>query len=74
MATWRIYNVKTSVFENLLHKLFDAVQLQVAVDGTIPKEWFVVPLNIVEQAVFYLINGKPIAYDKELQQLFNMSE
>ena len=74
VATWRIYNVKTSAFENLLHKLFDAVQLQVAVDGTIPKEWFIVPLNIIEQAVFCLINGKPIAYDKELQQLINMSE
>lgn len=74
VATWRIYNVKTSVFENLLHKLFEDVQLQVVVDGVIPKEWFVVPLNIIEQAVFCLINRKPIAYDKELQQLIDLSE
>ena len=74
VATWRIYNVKTSVFESLLHKLFDAVQFQVVVDGTVPKEWFVVPLNIIEQAVFCLINGKPVAYDKELQQLVDLSE
>lgn len=74
VATWRIYNVKTSVFENLLHKLFEDVQLQVVVDGVIPKEWFIVPLNIIEQAVFCLINRKPIAYDKELQQLIDLSE
>lgn len=74
VATWRIYNVKTSVFENLLHKLFEDVQLQVVVDGVIPKEWFVVPLNIIEQAVFCLINRKPIAYDKDLQQLIDLSE
>ena len=74
VATWRIYNVKTSKFENLLHKLFEDVQLQVVVDGVIPKEWFIVPLNIIEQAVFCLINRKPIAYDKELQQLIDLSE
>ena len=72
VATWRIYNVKTSVFESLLHKLFNAVQLQVVVNGIVPKEWFVVPLNIIEQAVFCLINGKPIAYDKDLQQIVGL--
>ena len=74
VATWRIYNVKASVFENLLHKLFDAVQLDITVNGRIPKEWFVVPLHIIEQAVLYIVNGKPVAYDKSLQQLIDLSE
>ena len=64
-----MYNVKSSTFEALLHKLFDGVQLQITVDGKKPKEWFVVPFSIIEKAVTYIINGKSIAYDKNLQQL-----
>ena len=69
VATWRVYNVKSSTFEALLHKLFDCVQLQVTVDGKNPKEWFVVPFHIIEQAVMYIIEGKSISYDKNIQQL-----
>lgn len=69
VATWRVYNIKSSTFEALLHKLFDCVQLQVTVDGKNPKEWFVVPFHIIEQAVMYIIAGKPISYDKNIQQL-----
>ena len=74
VAKWRVYNVKSSVFENLIHKLFDAVQLQITVDGKQPKEWFIVPLNIIEQAVMYIIKGKPVAYDNTLQQLIDLSD
>ena len=74
VATWRVYNVKSSVFENLIHKLFDAAQLQITVDGKRPQEWFIVPLNIIEQAVMYIIKGKPVAYDNTLQQLIDLSD
>ncbi len=74
VAKWRVYNVKSSVFEHLIHKLFDAVQLQITVDGKQPKEWFIVPFSIIEQAVMYIINGKPVAYDSKLQQLIDLSE
>lgn len=74
VATWRVYNVKSSVFESLIHKLFDGVQLQVTVDGKRPKEWFVVPFPVIEQAVTYIVSGKPVAYDKNIQQLIDLSE
>ena len=74
VATWRVYNVKSSVFEALIHKLFANVQLQVTVDGKKPQEWFVVPFHIIEQAVTYIINGKSIAYDKTLEQLIVLNE
>lgn len=69
VATWIVYNVKASTFEALIHKLFDCVQLQVKVDGKTPKEWFSVPLHVIEQAVLALTHGKPIIYDPQLQQL-----
>lgn len=74
VATWRVYNVKSSVFESLIHKLFDCVQLQVSVDGKKPKEWFVVPLHIIEQAVMCIVSGKAVSYDKNIQQLIALSE
>lgn len=74
VATWRVYNVKSSVFEALIHKLFDDVRLQVNIDGKTPKEWFVVPLSIIEQAIKYIISGKPVAYDKEIQQLIYLDD
>lgn len=72
VAQWRVYNVKTSILENLIHKLFKAVQLQVKVDGKHPEEWYVVPLHIIEQAVTYIVNGRPVAYDSKLQQLVDL--
>lgn len=74
IATWRVYNVKSSVFEALIHKLFDSVRLQVNIDGKTPKEWFVVPFPIIEQAIKYIISGKPVAYDKEIQQLIYLDD
>ena len=74
VATWRVYNVKSSTFEALIHKLFDCVQLQVTIDGKKPKEWFVVPFPIIEQAVNYIINGKAITYDKNIEQIIVLNE
>ena len=73
MATWKVYNVKSSTFEALIHKLFAAGQLQISIDGHQPKEWFVVPFNIIEEAVTAIISGKPIEYNHQLQQLIYLS-
>lgn len=72
VASWRVYNVKSSTLEALIHKLFASVQLQVTIDGQQPKEWFLVPINIIEQAVTDIINGIPIQYDRRLQQLIRI--
>lgn len=69
VATWKVYNVKSSVFENLIHKLFDCVQLRVIVDGVMPKEWFKVPLPAIREAVQSIIAGHPIEYNPNLRQI-----
>ena len=73
VATWKVYNVKSSTFEALIHKLFAAVQLQVMVDGQHPQEWFVVPLNVIEEAVTAIIQKKTIEYNPKLQQIVYLS-
>lgn len=69
VTTWKVYNVKSSTFEALIHKLFECVQLQVIVDGHRPKEWFIVPLNVIKQAIIGILKGKPMMYDSKLQQI-----
>lgn len=69
VATWKVYNVKSSTFEALIHKLFDCVQLQVTVDGHHPKEWFIVPFKLIDEAVNAVIYSKSIEYNPQLQQI-----
>lgn len=69
IATWKVYNVKSSTFEALIHKLFASVQLQVTVDGHRPKEWFIVPFKVIEEAVIAIISGKSIEYNPQFQQI-----
>lgn len=69
IATWKVYNVKSSTFEALIHKLFASVQLQVTVDGYRPKEWFIVPFRVIDEAVNAIISGKSIEYNPQLQQI-----
>ncbi len=74
VATWKVYNVKSSTFESLIHRLFSNVQLQVNIDGYRPKEWYIVPFSIIEQAIKYIISGNPIAYDHTIQQIIVLNE
>lgn len=69
VAVWKVYNVKTVNLENAIHHLFDKVQLQLTAGGYTPKEWYVVPLDIVDDAINILMSGKKVAYDDTLQQL-----
>lgn len=72
VATWKVYNVKSSTFEALIHKLFAPLQLQVTVDGHRPKEWFIVPIKVIEEAVNAIIKGEAIMYDRRLGQLIRL--
>ena len=69
VATWKVYNVKSSTLEALIHQLFAGVQLQVTIDGHRPKEWFIVPFKIIEEAVNAIIKGRPIEYNPQLLQI-----
>lgn len=69
VATWKVYNVKSSTLEALMHKLFASVQLQVTVDGHQPKEWFIVPFKVIEEAVNAIISGKSIEYNSQFSQI-----
>lgn len=74
VKTYQVANIKASTFENLIHKLFDSVQLQVNAGIAKPKEWYIVPFPIIDQAIHYIIEGKPVAYDHNIQELILLKE
>jgi hypothetical protein len=76
VATYRTYNLKTSALENLLHRVFAEVRLDVSqVDrwgrDYDASEWFVVPRDVIDRAIELIISGDIVryAYDPTTQQL-----
>ena len=67
VAAWKCFNMNTQKFEQLIHNFFGNSCLNVTVrdnEGVPhnPKEWFIVPLEIIEQAVQLIISGEVIHY------------
>ena len=67
VAEYQTFNLNPQKFENMLHTLFASSCLNLDVTGkqgvqSKPREWFVVPLNVIEMAVQLLINGEIVNY------------
>lgn len=67
VASYRVYNLRASALENLLHRAFADVRLDVTqVDRKgrdyDPSEWFVVPRNVIDQAVELIMSGDVVDY------------
>lgn len=67
IETYKIVNMNSHIFETILHRLFDAVSFKVTVtddEGRVhhPKEWFVVPLNILDKVVEKILDGTILEY------------
>lgn len=76
VATYRTYNLKTSALENLVHRVFAEARLdltQVDRKGRDydPSEWFVVPLEVIDQAIDLIMSGDIVGYvyDAQLEKL-----
>jgi hypothetical protein len=76
VADYRVYNLKASALENLLHRVFADVRLdltQVDRKGRDydPSEWFVVPRNVINQAVAMIMSGEitDYVYDRASERL-----
>ncbi len=76
VASWKTYNMKTHEFENILHKFFKTAAFHIKVqdkNGMVytPREWFVVPLSIIELVINKIIDKSIInfEYNRELEAL-----
>lgn len=56
VATYTLYNINRARLENLIHRIFDAARLDVEIKDRfgspiVPREWFLVPRFVVDDAV-----------------------
>jgi hypothetical protein len=67
VMTCKCYNLNPQKFEQLVHTFFGEVCLNVDVfddDGKryTPREWFIAPLGVIEEAVDLLVDGRIFGY------------
>lgn len=80
VADYRAYNLRASALEHLLHRVFASVRLDItqidrAGKNYDPSEWFVVPLNVINQAISMIMSGEitDYVYDPAVQRLVERS-
>jgi len=71
-SSWTCYNMSAQKFEQLIHRFFGHTCLEIDVFDEkgirhTPREWFIVPIEAIEQAISLIISGKIVdyRYDKE---------
>lgn len=62
VATYVLYNVNRVKLENLIHRVFDPAQLDIEIKDRFgnpvkPREWFLVPLFVLDEAVKRIKDG-----------------
>ena len=67
IMTYKCFNMNTHKLELLLHNFFGSSCLNVDVFDSLgnrhtPREWFIAPLDIIEQAVQLIISGEIVKY------------
>ena len=76
VADYRTYNLRASALENLLHRVFADVRLDLTQADRRgrnydPSEWYVAPLSVIDQAIDLIISGDIVnfVYDRSTERL-----
>jgi T5orf172 domain len=76
VAEYRLHNLNRSRLENIFHRLFGAVQLDLTIEDRFgrpvkPREWFLVPLQVIDEAVERIRDGTitGLVYDAQAARL-----
>lgn len=80
VATYVLYNVNRVKLENLIHRVFDPAQLDIEIKDRFgnpvkPREWFLVPLFVIDEAVRRIKDGSitQFVYDPAVASLVRIS-
>jgi len=76
VATYKLHNLNRIKLENIFHRLFGAAQLDLTIEDRFgnpvkPREWFLVPLQVIDEAVQRIRDGSitNVVYDPKTAQL-----
>lgn len=67
VATYKLAHINRTKLENLFHKIFAPAQLDLTIEDRFckpvkPREWFLVPLNVIDEAVNRIRDGSITKY------------
>jgi hypothetical protein len=67
IATYELYNINRIKLENLIHRIFDPARLNIEIKDrfgqpVVPREWFLVPLFVIDEAVERIKDGTITGY------------
>jgi hypothetical protein len=67
VATYKLFNISRTKLENLIHRIFDPARLEIEIkdrfgNPVIPREWFLVPLFAIADAVEKIKDGTITGY------------
>lgn len=70
IATYELSNINRTKLENLIHRIFDSARLNIEIkdrfgNPVIPREWFLVPLFVINEAVERIKDGTITGYKYE---------
>ncbi len=76
VATYTLYNINRTKLENLIHRIFEPARLDIAISDrfgnpVVPREWFLVPRFVIDDAVEKIKEGSitDYIYDPKSAQL-----
>lgn len=67
VATYELYNINRTKLENLIHRIFEPARLEIEIMDrfgrpVMPREWFLVPLFVINEAVERIRDGTISGY------------
>lgn len=67
VATYELYNINRTKLENLIHRIFEPARLEIEIMDrfgrpVVPREWFLVPLFVINEAVERIKDGTIASY------------
>jgi len=78
IAEYKLFNINRAKLEKLIHRFFGSAQFDITINDRFgnpvrPREWFLVPLAVIDQAVEKIVDGslKDYEYDPKTAS-FNM--
>lgn len=73
VATYELYNINRSKLENLLHRFFEPAKLDIEIEDRfgnpiVPREWFLVPLFVIDDVIDKVRDGSIVDYIYDIQK------
>jgi hypothetical protein len=81
VASYKLFNINRTRLEKILHRVFSAAQLDLTIEDRFgnpvrPREWFLVPLSVIDEVVDKIRDGSIIhfEYDPTIASLTKISK